>query len=146
MSVPQLLMCRRSYRTIGTTEALPLQLLCMILHRPSHLLVRKIGFGSCSVLATPTSSLHSPATSTTCNQRSERWNLRKLKRMQKKTVRLFAIAPPFFLRPSVSPPFSWNPVVLNPILQALWPWKLQRRQPTMSMTCLLQLVRLFIQI
>jgi GTPase SAR1 family protein len=59
---------------------------------------------------------------------------------------LFSIAPSFFLRPSVSPPCSWNPVVLNPILQALWPWKLQRRQPTMSMTCLLQLVRLFIQI
>ena len=92
----------------------------------------------------------------TCNLRSVRLNSRRLKHMQKKMVHssparaLFCVSMRgchscACLLPPYSPFHSscCYSLVLTRPLQASWPWKLRLRQPTMSMTCLLQLVILF---
>jgi hypothetical protein len=124
----------------GTTEALRLPLSCTILLLPSHLLERKIGFGSYSALATPTLSSPSLATSMTCNQPSARWSLKRLKHTQKKMVQFSSYSPLFVILQLCSLYLALLVIIAFINLQALWPWKLQPRQPTTSMICLLQLV------
>jgi hypothetical protein len=64
--------------------------------------------------------------------------------MQKKMVHLASHRPLYFMHYlAAAPPFNF---ILMCMFQALWPWKRLQRRLTTSMTCLLQLVTVFIRV